>query len=176
MEIRYLTRQVTLNDGLREYMDKKLEKLERYFKRITDVQVSCKRGERNTVIVEVSANAGGVLLRSQTRDSDMKAAFDTSLSHLERQVRRHKDYMVSKAQMHAVPDFELPAPVEEEVPQAKVVREKVVDPHPMSTDEALLKMDLLGHSFFLFIDSETGDVSLVYRREDGHYGKLRLVQ
>lgn len=177
MEIRYMTRHVTLSDQLKDYMDKKLAKLERYFKRIGDVRVSCKRGERNTVVVEVSANAGGVDVRSQQRDSDMRLAFDQALSHLERQVRRHKDYMVDKAQMHEVPDFEVPTPVH--VPEDQpyeIVREKTVDPHPMTAEEAMMKMDLLGHSFFLFIDSESGHTCVVYRREDEKFGLLRMAR
>lgn len=171
MDVRYLSQHVSISDELKEYMEPRLEKLSRYFHRILDLTVVAKKGPKNTVSVEITVNAGGALLRAEHSDSDLRKAFDLALKTVEKRVRRHKEYLVDRVKACPEPVFEIS---EAEEPEDRtVVREKVVDPHPMDVEEAALQMDLLGHAFYLFRDMD-GVASVVYRRDKGGYGVLKF--
>ena len=174
MDIRFVTRGVELKDELKEYMGNKMSKLERFFNRIIDSQVVVSFG-RGLYTVEITSNANGVIMRGQEHNSDMRKAFDQALKNLERQIKRHKDYLKDRAQLktHDI-SFEL-SPSEPEppiAPQEEIVKVKRFPLRPMSAKEATMQMELLGHEFFLFRNAESGGVNVVYKRKDGAYGLL----
>lgn len=174
MEIRFVTRGVDMKDELKDYMESKMSKLERFFNRIIDSQIVVSFG-RGLYTVEITSNANGVIMRGQENDSDMRKAFDQALKNLERQIKRHKSYLKDRAQLktHDV-SFEIAA-VEPELPIPPVediVRVKRFPLRPMSAKEATMQMELLGHEFFLFKNAEYGGVNVVYKRKDGGYGLL----
>lgn len=177
MDIRINTRNVDINDTLKDYMESKMSKLEKFFSKILDSQVviSFNRGRYT---VEVTSNANGVVMRGEDRDSDMRKAFDKALKNIERQVKRHKEYLKDRAKLktHEVSldienlmnEFETSAEEEE----SEIVKRKRFDVKAMDPREATMQMDLLGHSFFVFKNMDTGKINVVYHRAKGGYGLL----
>ena len=174
MDIRFVTRGVELKEDLKDYMETKMSKLERFFHRIIDGQVVLSFG-RGLFTAEITSNANGIIMRGQSQAPDMRKAFDQGLKNLERQIKRHNSYLKDRAQLktHDV-SFELPgAEVEPAVPDSgDIVKVKRFSLRPMSAEEATMQMDLLSHEFFLFKNADSGDVNVVYKRKDGGYGLI----
>lgn len=177
MDIRIKTRNVEINDTLKDYMESKMSKLEKFFSKIMDSQVvvSFNRGRYT---VEVTSNANGVVMRGEERDSDIRKAFDKALKNIERQVKKHKDYLKDRAKLktHDV-SFDIDQLMndlesESEPDEREIVKTKKFDVRAMDPKEATMQMDLLGHSFFIFKNMESGKLNVVYRRNDGGYGLL----
>ena len=170
MDIRFMAKNVEVPADLKEYMIKKFSRMEKFFPQITG-QIVIKM-VRDTYIAEVTADVKGVIMRGEERDLDLRKAFDLGLKNLERRIRRHKEFLVDRAHLKSH-DFTFEeGPVTDDVPGVKIVKEKRFDLYPMSPEEAVMQMDLLEHSFYLFLNAETGKVNVVYKREAGGYGLL----
>jgi putative sigma-54 modulation protein len=178
MDVRFFTRNAEATDEQKDFMEKKLAKIEKFFNKITDVQVvlSFKRGMN---IVEITANANGMVMRGEDHSPDMRKAFDKALKNIERQVKRHKDYLNDRTHIKTKDiSFDLPAHIfgdnrdnDDETPK-DIVKVKRFPVATMLPAEATRQMDLLGHSFFLFRNGDSGNFNVVYRRNDGGYGLL----
>jgi putative sigma-54 modulation protein len=179
MEVRFVTRNVEVPDELKGYMEKKLGKLEKFFDRILDTQVEISFN-RGMHVVEITSDVNGVIMRGEDYAPDVRKAFDKGLKNIERQVKRHKSYLKDKARMKSHEDltFDIEgflneiSPEQETTKKDDVVKVKKFPLRPMSSEEAAMQMDLLGHSFFMFKDAETGSISVIYRRKDGGFGIL----
>jgi putative sigma-54 modulation protein len=127
-------------------------------------------GERE--VAEVTLFTKGHVLRARETGSDMKSAIDKVAAKLERQARRFKERVVDR---HAGKIAPVAATVEaeDEEPERTIVKTKSVDLKPMSFEEAILQLELLGHDFFVFASAETDDVNVLYRRRDGDYGLIQ---
>ncbi|MDR2523157.1 MAG: ribosome-associated translation inhibitor RaiA [Synergistaceae bacterium] len=178
MEVRFVMRGTEIDAGLKNYMEGKVSKLEKFFSRIlsSQVVVSFHKGKH---YVEATANANGVILRAEENAQDARRAFDQALKSLERQIKRHNDYLKNKGQFHSEADFSFS--IEGVADDAKgdtsgsdpvISKVKRISLHPMDAKEAAMQMELVGHSFFMFRNGETGDVNVVYKRKDGNYGLL----
>ena len=177
MEVRFLTRNVELPGDIKEYMEKKLFKIVKFFDRILDTQVALNY-KRGMNVVEITSNVNGVVMRGEDYAPDLRKAFDKALKNIERQVKRHKSYLTDKARMK-VQDISfdidpelLPQQAEKEEPKREIVKIKKFTVDVMTPLEATMQMELLGHSFFIFKNDESGDINVVYRREEGGYGLL----
>lgn len=177
MEVRFFTRNVELPGDIKDYMEKKLVKIEKFFDRILDTQVvlNYKRGMN---VVEITANVNGVIMRGEDYAPDLRKAFDKALKNIERQVKKHKSYLTDRARMKAQdvsfdidPEIIAASAPEKEEPH-EIVKRKKFSVDVMTPLEATMQMDLLGHSFFIFKNDETGEINVVYRREAGGYGLL----
>lgn len=165
--------------ALREYVEKKVGRLEKYFDtpQQTDVHVTLRvlRGEGT---IEVTIPLTGVIIRAEETHEDMYAAIDLVVEKVERQIRKHKTKLMRQLRIETngrtlVREAEPVAVLtEEEDIDINIVRTKRFDLKPMDAEEAVLQMDMLGHSFFVFQNSETNDVNVVYRRNDGRYGLI----
>jgi putative sigma-54 modulation protein len=179
MEVRFVTRNVEVPDELKEYMEKKLGKLEKFFDRILDTQVEISFN-RGMHVVEITSDVNGVIMRGEDYAPDVRKAFDKGLKNIERQVKRHKSYLKDKARMKSHEDLTFNiegflneiSPEQETTKKEDVVKVKKFPLRPMSSEEAAMQMDLLGHSFFMFKDAENGSISVIYRRKDGGFGIL----
>jgi putative sigma-54 modulation protein len=176
MEVRFVTRGTEIDAGLKNYMESKVSKLEKFFSKIlsSQVVVSFHKGKHN---VEATANANGVILRAEENEQDPRRAFDQALKSLERQIKRHNDYLKNKGQFHNEADFSFSIEGvadngREDKYDAVIQKVKRISLHPMDAKEAAMQMELVGHSFFMFRNGETGDVNVVYKRKDGNYGVL----
>ena len=176
----------------REHAEKKLERLDRYLPRVGEIVVEVgheeTRAAAHRYTVQVTVHAGAAILRAEERNADPRVAFDAAAATLSRQAQRHSKRLHDRhragggrsedvAGRERRPDPRAaerdvePDEVEEYI-AGRVVRVKRLDVKPMSEEEALAQMDLLGHDFFLFLDSTTSDYALLYKRRDGGYGML----
>ena len=181
MEVRFVARGTEIDAGLKSYMESKVSKLEKFFGKILSKQVaiSFHKGNYN---VETTANANGVILRAEENSQDPRRAFDLALKNLERQIKRHKDYLKNKGHFDNGADFSFSIEGMAETGEAHeewnaplIEKVKKIPMHPMDAKEAVMQMELVGHNFFMFQNGETGDVNVVYKRKDGNYGQLMPV-
>lgn len=167
---------VSVTDALREYIEKKISKLERYFDSPTNSEVHVNLKVYNdTQAIEVTIPMKSLLLRAEEQHADMYAAIDLVVEKLERQVRKYKTRVNRKARQNGGVRQMFSAAVEtkmEEDDDFQVVRTKRFSLKPMDVTEAILQMDMLGHNFFVFSDAETSNTNVVYRRKDGKYGLI----
>ena len=145
-------------------VEKKASKLERYFRPETDVYVTLSI-EKSRHIAEVTVPFDGVVLRTEEVSGDMYGSIDAALKKLERQIRRHRTKLEKRLHDGAFAQ----EPVYDD---AVIVRRKTFPVKPMDVEEAQMQMELLGHSFFVFSNSETGDVNVLYKRKDGDLGLI----
>ena len=172
MKFIYVGRDLEVSDGLKERAEKKLSKLERYFQDDVEalIRLSQQRGARNTA--EITISVGGLLLRAEESSSDMYASIDGAVDKLNRQIRRHRTKLEKRLRSGAFePEVAIEAP--EEAENYRVVRTKTFSVKPMGVEDAIAQMDLLGHNFFLFQNSDTDTMCVLYRRNDGDYGLLQ---
>ncbi len=175
MRVTITGKNLEVTSGLRSAVEKKLSKLERFFN--PDVEAHATLSVTNFMQkIEVIIPFGGAVLRGEESNTDMYAAIDLVADKMERQVRKHKNKLNSRKysdslKFHAIPDF-VPEGDEEDKKEAKIVRTKKFAIKPMSEEEAVLQMELLGHNFFVFQNGESNDVNVVYRRKDGNYGLI----
>ncbi len=172
---------IDVSDTMRERVIQRMRKLERRFHFLHDAHVSLST-QRNWQIAEVTLQAAGHLLRAEERSNDIYASLDSVVDKLDRQLRRHKGRFSRKGrgtneeEESAV--IEPPAseaePEEpiEEASLPRVVRTKKFVMKPMSIEEAVLQMELLGHDFFMFTNAETENINVLYRRKDGDLGLI----
>ncbi|MFP4975357.1 ribosome hibernation-promoting factor, HPF/YfiA family [Paenibacillus sp. CN-4] len=167
--------QIEVTDALRDYVDKKLSRLEKYFDAPPategNVTLSALRGLHT---VEVTIPLPGVMLRAEDRSDDMYASIDAVVDKLERQIRKHKTKLNRKFRQEGslksiFVDNAAPEEADEEL---EVVRNKRFTLKPMDVEEAILQMNMVGHNFFVFSNIDTSEVSVVYKRNDGKYGLI----
>ena len=161
-----------VSDSLKARTEKKLSKLERYFTQEPEsiVRFKQQRGGRN--IAEITMSVNGLILRAEENSNDMYLSIDRAVDKLESQIRRYRTKMgkqVREARAEA-PEAAV-EPVYEEA-NYDVVRVKRFSVKPMDVDDAITQMELLGHSFFLFMNAENNTMNVLYRRNDGSYGLL----
>ncbi len=171
MRISINGKNIEVSEYLRDLAVKKMAKLDRYFPADTVAQVTM-AVEKNRHIVEVTIPYAGGIIRGEEVTGDMYASIDNVIAKLERQIIRHRTKLEKNLKAEA---FNEPIPEyaeEEEDEGPRIVRNKRFSIKPMSIDEAVLQMDLLGHSFFVFTNAETEDINVLYKRKDGNLGLI----
>ena len=177
--------QIEVTDALKDYVDKKLNKLEKYFDEpLTsdgNVTLSVNRGLHT---VEVTIPMKGLVLRAEDESNDMYGSIDAVVDKLERQIRKHKTKINRKFRQEGnlktlfvenVPASTSPVSDDEldmENDDLEVVRTKRFLLKPMDVEEAILQMNMIGHNFFVFTNIENNEVNVVYKRNDGKYGLI----
>ncbi|MHA6532728.1 ribosome hibernation-promoting factor, HPF/YfiA family [Paenibacillus sp. BAC0078] len=172
--------QIEVTDALRDYVDKKLSRLEKYFDAPPTSEGYVTLGVvRGLHTVEVTIPLAGVTLRAEDRSDDMYASIDAVVDKLERQIRKHKTKLNRKFRqegslktlfVEGVPSSV--AVEEQDYDDLEVVRNKRFTLKPMDVEEAILQMNMVGHNFFVFSNIDTSEVSVVYKRNDGKYGLI----
>ena len=168
---------IEVTPALKEYVEKKLSKLERYFDTFPEIKVNLKVYS-DKQRVEVTIPFTDLLLRAEETNSDMYAAIDLVVDKIERQIRKHKTKVNRKLREKGSmkTNFILPEAVAVldavEEDELELVRTKRFDLKPMDVEEAILQMDMLGHSFFVFTNADTNETNVVYGRKDGKYGLI----
>ena len=176
MKYTYACKKVSLNESIKEYAEKKISKLERYFREedaTASVTFSVERDHLCTV--ELTIRSGSTLLRAQTEapDGDMRGAIDAAVGYIERQILKNKTRLAKRLRSEGFPpsvpsdDFEVA-----EEKEFNIVRTKRFAVKPMSPEEAILQMNLLDHDFFVFRNSDDDSLSIVYQRKAGGYGLI----
>lgn len=171
MKINIIGRQLNVYEDTKELIEKKLSKLDKYFKTEAEATVTLSR-KRNVSSLEITINASGTLLRSEVDADDFKSAMDQSVDHIESQIRKNKTKLARKHRQAAFDFDAVPDIPPEEESYAPVIRVKKFEYNPMSVEEAIMQMDLLDHTFYVFNNIDSGDTCVVYKRKDGAYGLI----
>lgn len=182
MDIYKLTgRNIEITDALREYVENKLSRLERYSDSIVDARVTLSVRDGGDAMrrnrIEVQLNVPGGIIRAEETHSDMYAAIDRASDVLERQLRKFKTrYMKQRHdERPATPMGEAERAAENgegEEFAPEVVRTKRFELRPMSAEDAVVQMEALGHDFYVFKTAQNQNTAVVYRRRDGNYGLI----
>ena len=171
MRITITGRNIELTPGIKEAVEEKLSKLEKYFKPDTDVNVTLSV-EKERQKIEVTIPTKGHTIRAEEVSNDMYVSIDLVEETLERQLIKYRTKIISK-KMNAAASFKaeyLEEKYEEEEEEIKIVRSKRYDLKPMYPEDACIQMELLGHDFFVFVNAETDEVNVVYKRKSNTYG------
>lgn len=172
MRITITGKNIEVSEYLEDLVTKKVSKLDKYFPEDTEAHVTL-AVERNRHIVEVTIPYVGGIIRGEVASGDMYASVDSVLAKLEHQIVKHRTKLEKNLRQGAFKAGPVYAPIEEfEDEPRQVVRVKRFSIKPMSVEEAILQMDLLGHSFYVFENAENGSVNVLYLRKDGNYGLI----
>ncbi len=183
-KIETVARNMRLTDNTRDYVEKKAAKLERYLQEIEEVRVELShaksaRSALDRQVAQITVHGKGFILRSEERADDIHAAFDTALDKIQRQIDRYKGkhYRGRGDGRSAAEVTEEEAPVDETGELLPLIgRRKKFMILPMTEDEAVEQMRLLGHdNFFIFFNAEQNAIQVLYRRRNGTYGLIEPV-
>ena len=175
MELKIRGEKIKITSAMKEYIEEKLGKLDKYLENsetvCAHIIVKVRNHEQK---VEITIPLKSFILRSEETQEDFYAAVDKTIDKLERQVRKNKTRLMSKHEK-ANFDFNFDSIIpdkKEDKTQKKIVKRKAIEIKPMSEEEAILQMELIGHEFFMYKDRNTMETAVVYKRKDGNYGIL----
>src|SRR4051794_11099405 len=177
MRLQVKGRNLEISEQIREYAEEKMGKLDRFVSDPTRVELELTVEKNPSIsdnhVAEATVWTKGPVLRAREASSDMKASIDQLVAKLERQVKRYREKRRVAPRRHAregIPADVSPPELEEEA--TPIVKTKQFAVTPMSADEAVLQLELVGHDFFVFRNAETEVINVVYRRRDGDYGLI----
>lgn len=169
MTITISSRKATLKDAFKERVGKKLQKLDRFFEEDAEASVTV-TVEKERQTVEVTVRAGGMVFRSEKTAPDMFDSLEAAVDMIVRQITSNKSKLEKRLKVNAFNDAVFAEGMAEQ--EFRVVRTKKVPIKPMDVEEAVLQMNLSGHEFFVFTNSASGEVNVVYKRKNGDYGLI----
>ena len=164
-------RNIDVTEGLRAAVQEKIGKLERYFSPDTDAIVTLSV-EKDRQKIEVTIPVKGNIIRSEQVSSDMYVSIDLVEEIIERQLKKYKNKIIEKQQAREVFSDEYIEKDYDEDDTVKIIRTKKFGIKPMDPEEACIQMELLGHNFYVFSNSETDEVNVVYKRKGNTYGLI----
>ena len=162
---------VEITPAIKSYIEDTIGKLDKYFENADDIEASVVikiRGKDQKI--EITIPAMSYTLRSEESHNDLYAAIDLTVDKLERQIRKNKTKLNSKIKKNMIQNFELELEESFEDDDQVVLKRKKIDMKPMDEEEAMLQMNMLGHSFFVFKNTDTNSICVLYQRKDGNYG------
>ncbi len=178
MEILIKGHNLEVGDALRDYVERKISKLDRFLPHLGEAKIdlsveNARRSEQRQVAQITVRSNNGIILRAEERSGDMRQSIDASLDKMVRQIRRFKGKHWESRRNDGAEEDLAPAEIEDEdAEEARIVRIKRFETRPMDPEEAIEQMELLGHDFFLFYNMSVSSYSVVYKRHDGGYGLL----
>ena len=168
MKVTITAKKLTINQSFTDYATQKLSaKLDRFFPEEAEAKITLEE-RRELIILELTVKYNGIIYRAEQSAKDKNDALDVTVDRVIRQIRKQKTKVEKSLRTGA---FEGLSPEAEEK-EYEVIREKKFHLCPMSVDEAILQMNLLDHTFFMFKNADTGDVNVVYKRDEGNYAVL----
>jgi len=170
MKIMVYGKQMTVRESLKAVIEKKLAKFDKFFGAETEATITCK-ARKGVKILEITISYGGATFRSEEESDTFITALDRAVEGLERQIRKNKTRLEKMMKKGA---FVIEAEDDDEFEEEEEfsIRQKTYPQKPMTPQEAILQMNLLGHTFFVFYDDEIGETCVVYKRKDGGYGLI----
>ena len=168
-------RRTEVEERLKELIEKKLSKLDKFFSDSSEAKVTLTGEKGDRVVMEVTVFSDGMIYRAEENAADAFSAIDKIVTVIERQIRRNKTRLEKRLRDNAFDpaNFEPEVKAEEES-EFNILKNKHIYLKPMSAEEAILQMNLLGHSFFLFKNASTDGTNLVYKRNDKNYGLIEI--
>jgi len=167
---------IEVTESLREYVEKKVSRIEKYFDTLPAVEVQVTlRVSKADHTVEITLPLNGMMLRAEETSEDMYASIDLVVEKLERQIRKYKTRVNRKFENQGIRSlFKDFVPVSDEREEDfSVVKTKNFAVKPMVVEEAILQMNLIGHDFFVFLNAEEDSINVVYKRRNGQYGLIK---
>jgi len=168
------------SNAIKQYATDKLQKIEQYFTKNQELEanVLCKVHDTFQA-VEITIPTKRVILRAEVKNQTMYGAIDLAIDKLESQIRKHKSKIYKSLKRREgvarfysdKSDFDLEK-MKTEILATNLVKQKKINLEPMTTDDAILQMEMLGHDFFIFLNSENNKISVIYLREDQNYGVI----
>ena len=173
MKFTIIARKMEADQAITQYIEKKLQKLEKFFRDEPEAKVVLSLQKGGNQVCEATIFVPGMIFRAEEATNDMYASVDKVATMIERQIRKNKTRLAKSLRENAfvAPEEVLPEEEEKEFVIEKIKRYSL---KPMSPEEAILQMNLLGHEFFLFENAKTEEINLVYRRKDNAYGLIEL--
>ena len=163
---------IKVTDSMKEYIEEKLSKLDKYLKDSDNVTATVVVKVKNiNQILEITIPLKSIILRSEESQDDFYKAVDKTIDKLERQIRKNKTRLSRHTKVSKEILFEDTATNDLE-DNNKIIKHKKVEVKPMNEEEAVLQMELLGHEFYMYLDSDKDKYCVVYKRKDGGYGVL----
>lgn len=171
MAITVRGKNIDITPALKDYVEKRVGKITKYFETLGEINVilTVAKGRH---IVEVTAPVNGMLLRGEESTTDMYTSIDLVIEKLEKQIEKYKTKLSRKLRGGVVKGDQNIGSREPEFEDFDLVKTKRFAVKPMTTEEAIMQMNLINHDFFVFTNAETEDVNVLYRRKDGHYGLI----
>ena len=175
MKITYVARKVNLRDNFKERVEQKLSKFSKIFSDNAEATVVVTL-EKNRQTVEITIKDNSMVFRAESTMPEMNDALDKVTDLISGQLRKHKTRLSKRIKTGSIDDLFI-APVEEEIDmedaeELDIVRRKQIPLKPVSVDEAILQMEMVGHQFFMFLNADTNLINVVYIRKNGSYGLL----
>lgn len=167
------SKDIEVTNSIKEYIEEKLSKVDKFFKKPEEITANVLlkvRGHEQTI--EVTIPTKNILIRNEVTDTDLYSAIDLVMDKIERQIRKNKE-KITKVDKDKVLDFEM---IEEDIKKkvSKVSKRKSIDTKPMSEEEAILQMEMLGHDFYIFKDGFDDKIKVIYLRKDNDYGIIEV--
>lgn len=175
MKITYVARKVTLRDNFKERVEQKLKKFSKVFSDNAEATVVVTL-EKNRQTVEITIKDNSMVFRAESTMSEMNDALDKVIDLISGQLRKHKTRLSKRIKTGSIDDLFV-APKGEDVDmddadELDIVRRKQIPIKPVSVEEAILQMEMVGHQFYMFLNADTNFINVVYIRKDGSYGLL----
>ena len=175
MRLTIQTRNMSVSPAITKRIERKTETMGRYLWPETEMQIKMRKEKNDLRVVEITVPMGkNVILRSEaSADDNLFLAIDQALAKMERQIRKHRTKLGKnlREEIPDVPEY-IEADQETEETERKVVKRKSFPVRPMSVEDAIIEMDLLGHNFFVFVNIDTERTNVLYLRKDGNLGLL----
>ena len=179
MKFTIIARKIELKDKAKDYIEKKLSKLDKFFGDEPEARVVV-GALKNMEYVEANVYSQGMVYRAEVSDVDVCCATDRIVDIIERQIRKNKTRLAKKLKADASWDNKMISGEEysagEDKEKFEIVKTKKFAIKPMTPEEAVLQMNLLGHNFFVFKNSATNNMNVVYKRNDGKYAIIESVE
>lgn len=175
MTYKILCKHVELADSSKEKVIAKVKKLDKFFSEDNECKIFVSE-QREHMVVEITFDYKGFLIRSEARNRELLSAVDDCISNIDRQIRKNKTKLARRLRDDALVNYiaaaENSEDVAEDKEEFKIIKVKRVSAKPMMAEEAILQMNMLGHDFFVFTDPDSGKTNIVYRRKDGNYALI----
>ena len=171
MKFNIIGRKITVNEKNSEYINKKLGKLDKFFKEEPEARIVIGT-VKDQEYIEATIYSDGIMFRAEVTDADVFTATDKVVDLIERQIRKNKTKLEKKTRREAFDDNKLLSGLDfldSEDEEFRIIKKKRFQVKPMSPEEAVLQMNLLGHNFFVFKNQDTDEMNVVYKRKDGDY-------
>ena len=179
MKFKIICKKIDADEKVKAYVEKKLSKLDKFFREEPSARVVLGTIKDNDYI-EAQISAAGMIYRAEVSDKEILAAIDRIVDVIERQIRRNKTKLEKRIKRDAALDSKLISGAEyndgENEEEFEIVKRKRFTVKPMLPEEAVLQMNLLGHSFFVFKNIDTNEMNVVYKRKDGKYALIESIE
>lgn len=180
MTIEYLCKNYDASDKLKSVIDKKVQKLDKFFDDDTRIKIALKKGNTRSTddlyTLELTIILDSAVMRAEVTSDNMYNNIDLALPKLEKQIIRHHKKIESKTKKFRAKDFGVREEVVEDHDEEKtLVRSKCYTLSPMSVDDAIEELELVGHNFYVFLNKSTNSINVLYVRNDGNYGLIETV-